>query len=74
MLLSAVHHLIRKPLQPQGSRQEDARYHLLVDLKANNVRRMVGSHGMSECAFDMVPRAGAGRLVMLRDADHSLTD
>ncbi len=69
-----AHRLIRKSLQPQNPRKEDARGHPRVELKANAVRPMVGSDVISEHAFDMAPRAGLVAQKMLRDADHSLAD
>jgi hypothetical protein len=72
--LGSAHCLIRKPLQPQDPCKEDARHHPRIDLKANEVRPVIGNDVISEHALDMAPRAGLVAQIMLRDAGRSLAD
>ena len=53
-----VHRLFWKSLEPQNPRKKEARLHPRIDLKADDVRPVVGSHVMSEHVFEMAPRAG----------------
>ena len=64
--------LIRKSLQPENPRKENTHQHPLVGLKADNVRRLIGSEVINEHMFQITPSAGEVTEVKLRDADHSL--
>ena len=68
-----AHRLIRKSLQPQDPRKEDACPHPRVDLKAQDMPT-AENDVIRKRAFQMTPCALLVAQKMLRHADQSLTD